>query len=259
MTTELFVVDTGSCCIDEGMLGSGVSVGKRVHTPFVAYLLVLDGGEVVLVDTGVSDGHVQDPLMTWRGTELEQSLIPVVKSRDTLSARLRSCELEAGDITHVINTHLHFDHAGNNRLFRQATFFVQRSHHEWALGNPSCPNEYWADGELDYELVDGETELWTGVSVFLTPGHVPGHQSVRVDIGNRSFIICGDAIFSRRALEIDRWDVHESPVLARETAKGLTALEATEGSMLLFGHDMEQIAKVALAPDRLAPDGETVA
>ena len=84
---------------------------------------------------------------------------------DRLEARLAAAGLRPADLAGVINTHLHFDHAGNNALFEGVPIYVQRAHYEQALGNPAYPNETWNLPGLRYELLDGETELFPGVEL----------------------------------------------------------------------------------------------
>jgi N-acyl homoserine lactone hydrolase len=106
---------------------------------------------------------------------------------------------DLGPVTAVINTHLHFDHCGGNRRFAGRPTYVQRSELAAAV-EPNYLRE-WVhfDGESYIEL-DGDTELFEGVSVLFTPGHSPGHQCVVVRAAEGIIVLGGDVTYSMREL-----------------------------------------------------------
>ena len=139
--------------------------------------------------------HISDPELPWRGTPAENALIPTMRPEDSLLFRLAQLDVAPQDIDDVVNTHLHFDHAGNNDLLGAATFFVQREQYEQAKDNPSFPNQYWNLPALSYELLDGRPRLFDALDILPTPGHCEGHQSVALDLPETgSAVICGDAV-----------------------------------------------------------------
>jgi N-acyl homoserine lactone hydrolase len=245
----MFIIPLGTCdCVYE-VVAPGVSDGTPISLPVPAYLLRLDDGKNVLVDTGMSRLHIEDPAATWRGTEMVDVLVPVMAGEDNLQGRLRELDLRPADIDYVINTHLHFDHAGNNDLFENATFFVQREHYDVAKGNPSFPNQYWNLPTLRYELLDGESELFPGVEVLLTPGHAPAHQSVMVRLPESgNFVVCGDAVYTQANYDHDSWGGQADPETARESALKLQKIAQEESATLLFGHDPEQAKQFHRSP-----------
>jgi N-acyl homoserine lactone hydrolase len=193
--------------------------------------------------------HIDDPDLTWRGTPNASVLSVAMRPEDSLLHRLSQLELAPADIDYVINTHLHFDHAGNNDLLGAATFFVQREQYEVAKDNPSYPNQYWNLPALSYELLDGEQELFSGVRVLPTPGHTPGHQSVQLSLAETgSVILCGDAIYSQANLDYDSWTSQTDPEAARRSAHALTQLAAQTHATMFFGHDRAQALRMRWAP-----------
>jgi Zn-dependent hydrolases, including glyoxylases len=96
------------------------------------------------------------------------------------------------EVAAVINTHLHFDHCGGNRLFPGLPIFVQGAEVEAARA-PGYTIREWVDfdGATYVELV-GESEIAPGVRVIPTPGHAPGHQSVLVETDEGLVIVGGD-------------------------------------------------------------------
>jgi N-acyl homoserine lactone hydrolase len=139
----------------------------------------------VLVDTGV--GGPQHVLSDWR-----------VVNRSVADA-LAELDMTPCDIGLVINTHLHFDHCGQNSVFKHAACYVQRAELERA--KRESPELYdWFDFmNARFELLDGDAEVLPGLAVLATPGHTVGHQCVvaRSAAGGSDLLI-GDAAYTPR-------------------------------------------------------------
>lgn len=246
---ELFVLPLGDCCCNYEVVAPGVKDGQRVHIPVNAYLIRLDDDKLALVDTGMSRIHIDDPDATWRGTETGRALVPAMRREDSLLFRLAQLGVAPQDVDYVVNTHLHFDHAGNNDLLGSATFFVQRDQYEHAKGNPSFPNQYWNLPHLSYELVDGEQTIFEGLEVRPTPGHCVGHQSVVLRlVETGTVILCGDAVYCQANFDHDSWTSQASPEVARESGMMLRRLAEREGALMIYGHDAEQLPRLRVAP-----------
>ncbi len=243
------ILPLGHCRCGHEVVAPGLADGSPMALPVSAYLLQLDDGTNVLVDTGMSRIHIEDPRATFRGTPMVDALVPDMAPADDLESRLQALDVAAADIDYVVNTHLHFDHAGNNDLFPRATFVVQREHHAMAVGNPSFPNQYWNIPNARFELVDGERELFGGVESILTPGHAPAHQSVLVRLPDTgAMVICGDAVYVQANFDADNWLGQADPDTARASAHKLLDLAAREDAVLLYGHDADQARRYPRAP-----------
>ena len=247
---NLYVLSLGEACIDKGrVISPGVDDGKRVHIPIPAYLIQTDDGQNILIDTGMHKVHIDDPEYTFRGQEVAEILLPIMRLEDYLVRRLADLNLAVADITHVINTHLHFDHAGNNGLFTHAPIFVQREHHRIARDNPVFPNEYWNLPELHYELIDGEPELFAGIRMILTPGHAPFHQSVLLTLPESgNILLCGDAIYCQDNVDHDAWGGQADPDMARASAAKLLKIGREQNALMIYGHDPAQWRQLRHAP-----------
>lgn len=246
---ELFALRLGDCCCPYETIVSGLHDGERIHVPVAGYLLKTADNQLALVDTGLSLRHIEAPAPTWRGTPQAGHVEPVMRPEDSIVSRLAQLDISPDDIDYVINTHLHFDHVGNNELMSRATFFVQRSEYEFAANNPEFPNHYWNLPVLHYELLDGSQEILEAVQVVSTPGHSPGHQSVVVRLAHaKRATICGDAICSQDNITYDSWSSQADPATARESAMRLLTIAADDG-MMFFGHDRAQAAHMRWAPD----------
>ena len=95
-----------------------------------------------------------------------------------------------------LNTHLHFDHCGQNAVFTHAPFFVQRAELERARREEREVSTWFDFAGARFELLDGDCEIVAGVRVLATPGHTLGHQSVVVDVAGRQEVMIGDAAYT---------------------------------------------------------------
>jgi N-acyl homoserine lactone hydrolase len=143
--------------------------------------VVTHPGGAVLVDTGV--GGPQDVLDDWR-----------VVNRSVADA-LADLDMSPADIGLVINTHLHFDHCGQNAVFKHAPFYVQRAELDRMRREAGELHDWFGFMDARFELLDGDTEILPGLSVVATPGHTAGHQCVVVD---GSDLLIGDAAYTPR-------------------------------------------------------------
>lgn len=245
---KLTILPVGTCWCAHGVVTPGHLHDEKFSIPVSSYLVELDDGRLLLVDTGMSRDHIGNPDLTWAGTDFAKVLTPMMSPEDDIAAQLRTLGIEPPQIDYVINTHLHFDHAGNNFQFINATFFAQRRHYEHALDHASFPNQYWNVPGLHYELLDGGGELLPGVEIVVTSGHAPGHQSVVLHLPESGdLVICGDAIYLQDNLDLDNWQAMGDPEEARRSARLLTGLEA-RGARLLYGHDPAQLAAFPRSP-----------
>ncbi len=145
--------------------------------------VVTHPGGALLVDTGV--GGPDEWLTDWR-----------VVNRSVADA-LADVDMTPADIDLVINTHLHFDHCGQNSVFAHAACHVQRAELERARVESRELYDWFDFMNGRWELLDGDTEIVPGVSVIATPGHTSGHQSVLVATADGGpDVLIGDAAYT---------------------------------------------------------------
>jgi N-acyl homoserine lactone hydrolase len=147
--------------------------------------VVTHPGGAVLVDTGV--GGPQEWLDDWR-----------VVNRSVAEA-LAGLDMTPGDIDLVINTHLHFDHCGQNAVFPHAAFYVQRAELDRARRESPELYDWFGFAGARFELLDGDADIVPGLSVIATPGHTVGHQCVVAhSAAGPGDLMIGDAAYTPR-------------------------------------------------------------
>jgi glyoxylase-like metal-dependent hydrolase (beta-lactamase superfamily II) len=211
----------------------------KVRVPIPAYI-VETADERILVDTGLHPAAVDDPGRRY-GTP--DALGPFQLELDASISE----QIDLTTITKVVLTHLHFDHAGGLALVPSSVpIVVQRR--EWAAGHDRAgvtknfylPADYGTVGE-QVVLIDGDHDLLGdgSIQLLLTPGHTPGHQSVR--LGER-LVLGGDVTHFASGL-----DDHRFPIFADDfavqagSADRLRALRDA-GAVVRPGHDPAVLA-----------------
>ncbi len=150
--------------------------------PVYGYLVAHPEG-IVVFDTGVGGEH----------PGIEALYRPV---RRPLAGALSEIDVTPADVAMVVNSHLHFDHCGDNRLFPGTPILVQRAEHEAAKG-PAYTIPDWLDFPgAKFALLDGESVLLPGVTIIPTPGHTPGHQSLLLETEEGPIILAGQAAYT---------------------------------------------------------------
>ena len=205
-------------------------------------LLLQACGKNVLVDTGVGS----------KETENDKDSLGLVPSR--LLKSLKGVGLTPKDIHAVILSHLHFDHSGGcTRLdrtgtivptFPKARYYVQADCWEDARNpNERCYVTSRSDdfkpieegGQL--ELLDGDTEIFPGLKVVVTGGHVPGHQMVMFNHGGERIAYLGDIVptpYHLNLVAISAFD--HSPELTLELKREMLTQAEHQGWLLVFSH-----------------------
>jgi glyoxylase-like metal-dependent hydrolase (beta-lactamase superfamily II) len=212
-------------------------------------LLVETGDELVLIDTGA--GNKEDAKFH------DIYGIENAGQPTALEDAIRGAGFQPSDVTLLINTHLHFDHAGGDTVRRDdgsivpsfpgLRHVVQRTEWEFAhLANERIRASYLLHnfdplqeaGLL--ELVDGDVEIVPGIRVLPTPGHTPGHQSVLIESEGESALYLADLVPTSAHLPLPwimGYDVE--PLLTLETKRVVLERVERERTLLVFEHDPE--------------------
>lgn len=206
---------------------------RELRFPIPAYLIET-AEERILIDAGLHPGAISDPAGFYERPEagifkleLEQSIVE---------------QLDVGTLTKIVITHLHFDHVGALGLLPPSIpIYIQRR--EWEAGqdprsvkrNFFYPRDY-AIGEREPVLLDGDHDLFGdgSIELLLTPGHTPGHQSVRVGEG---LILGVDVAHFQSTLDDRRFPSFAEDFAAQDRSADRLCTLRDAGARVLPGHD----------------------
>ncbi len=221
-------------------------------------LLVEHDDGPVLIDTGLGN----------KETAKFKDIYGVENEGRTGRTRLEDALAERGyrpeDVRWVINTHLHFDHAGGNTFrdpdgnvalsFPRARYVVQKGELDFASHtNERTAASYLAPNfaTVPFTLLDGEAEVLPGLRSVPTPGHVPYHQSILVESGGERACFLADVVPTSAHLPLPWIMAYDlEPLVTLESKRRLYARAELEGWLLLFEHDP------AVVGGRLGRDGK---
>jgi glyoxylase-like metal-dependent hydrolase (beta-lactamase superfamily II) len=210
-------------------------------------LLIETEKEKILVDTGIGalpgDGRFD---AVRRNQRVER------KKGQGVERGLARLGIRPGQVTTVVNTHLHNAHCGNNNLFANAQFYVARSELRFVqrtIDDDPAQTAYVVENYDRVRSVNetrGERRITEEVSVVPTPGHTEGHQSVVVSLGDRNLVYSGDVAPLRQNLE-------ERVAMAgcdrRQAVESMDRLLKIPNARWVFSHDRSQLTlSKAFAP-----------
>jgi glyoxylase-like metal-dependent hydrolase (beta-lactamase superfamily II) len=212
-----------------------------------AGFLVRGGGATVLVDTGT--GPPGNDFWPDADSALLRELAAAGASPD--------------DVDLVFLTHLHVDHVGWNVVdgapaFPNARYVTHEAGWQLYRDDPvraARPTTLRSIAPLEplgvLDLVAGETELAPGVVAFDTPGHLPGHMSVRVESGGERCTILGDVGVHPAQLTHPGWayDAEHDPDGSRRTRERL--LPGLAGQLVACGHFPGGLGRIRREEDGL--------
>ncbi len=242
---RLYLLDLGGIDMDRRVIMPASPPGARIRLPVPAYLIRGDDGTTVLVDSGMSREVLSGAV------NLGERMRPVDTAGAFVVDRLASLGVSPDQITYVVATHFHFDHAGGLDQFPDATIVAQRAAVEETARSGGRPAKALVNNPaLRWSLIEGDLDLLPGVRLLATSGHTPGHQSLLVTTPTDGpFLLAIDAIYNRAQLAADDWGAYADADAARASARRLQALAEETGATLIYGHDAEQWATLRRAPE----------
>jgi glyoxylase-like metal-dependent hydrolase (beta-lactamase superfamily II) len=248
------------------LAGSG---GLLEPSPIVAHcLLVEEGEELVLVDTGLGTGDLADPKRL--GRMFRGAVRPECREEEPALRRVEALGLDPRDVRHVVVTHLDVDHAGGLGDFPDAEVHVfapelaaaqapplrERSRYvaaQWSHGPRWVSHEVEGDRWFGFDSVRLLPGLDVEIAMVPLVGHSTGHACVAVSTSGGWLLHCGDAFFHRDEVRTPPWCPpglrlfqnvvgHDNGVRRRnqERLREL-AREQGEGVRLFCAHDPVQL------------------
>ena len=225
--------------------------GGRVAVPVPFYVIDHPEG-VTLFDCGL-DAAVGDADDPYRKLLQSQGLDVTFGPEDTVTRHLERLDIDPARVRYAVLSHLHFDHAGGLHQVPNATIVVQRQ--EWAAGFDAdvagqyfLPRRFYDLGHA-VELVDGEHDLFGdgAVTCIPSPGHTPGHQSLRVRSAEGDHILVADACYHGGVVETRDFPAYSDHAAMNRSLDGLLARREA-GTVMVFGHDPAQWGARAVLP-----------
>ena len=219
--------------------------------------LIRGRGRTILVDDG-------------NGTKWNDKLKDIYRldnSAGDLQTSLRKHGVSENDVTDVILTHLHFDHAGGSTRidgstiipsFPNAKFYVQRK--QWELSQKPTDKDRGSFMRDDFvplmdhgvlELVDGEGEILPGIEVLVCNGHTDAQQLPKISSGPTTMLFCCDLIPTTSHLPwpyVMAYDVR--PLVTIEEKKKVFGRAYEEGWILFLEHDPSTMAITLKASEK---------
>ena len=245
---DRFLLDGGAMfgVVPKNLWEKAIPADPENRIPMTSRSLIISGnGRVILVDTGIGD-KLPDKFKKIYGIDV---------SAHSMDERLAPLHLSVADITDVILTHLHFDHAGGSTTlaggnvrpaFPNATYHVQKT--QWELAcHPSLRDRssYIPDNFLPLlehnvlHLLDGPVDdFFEDIHLIVTNGHTPGQQHPLIVGQDRSLFFCADLIPTSAHLPIAwhmAYDNHPIDIMDEKAA--LLSRAVDENWILCFEHD----------------------
>lgn len=207
---DIYPIDTGTFWLDGGAMfgvipkvlwekSNKADDRNRVQLASRCLLIVGDGKKILM-----DDGN------GLKITDKFRNLYSLETGSGALHGSLAKHGVKPDQITDVVLSHLHFDHAGGSTLreddrivpaFPNAKYHVQKR--QWQNSqNPTerdrasySADDYmplWKNGVL--HLIDGEKELFEGISVLVSDGHTPALQMLKITDGNSTLFYPADLV-----------------------------------------------------------------
>jgi len=211
-------------------------------------LLIIGNGKVILVDDG-------------NGNKVTKKFIDIyaLDTTNNLYSSLKKFDVTPDDITDVVLSHLHFDHAGGSTIiengvlkpaFPNAKYHVQKSQWENAL-NPTerdrasyIPQDYLPLKEYGLlNLIEGETELFSQISILVSNGHTPGLQLLKISDGKQTLFYAADLMPCTSHIPLPYimgFDLN--PLITLADKKRILKQAVEENWTIFFEHDPDVIA-----------------
>lgn len=207
-------------------------------------MLLVGEGRTILIDTGLGS----------KFTEKQLGMYSVEQRGNAMDDSMAQCGISREDVTDVVLTHLHFDHAGGSTCvkdgclattFPNAVYYVQSRHLAHAL-NPTVkdrgsflPNDFeplLAGGQL--EQVDGEVELFKGLRLKVFHGHTFAQQLPFIEDDAGGIFFCCDLFPTTLHLKLPWVAAYDlQPLVTLEEKSTVLKNALHEGWRLFFSHD----------------------
>ena len=247
LITSRFRLDGGSMfgIIPKNIWDEGAAVDSDNRISLVTRSLLIRGeGRVILVDTGNGD--------KWGGKM--KDILAIDPTETNITDALAHHVVTPNDVTDVICTHLHFDHAGGNTriegdemipTFPNATYYLHRDNWEWASSptekdRGSYRSENWeaiAENGM-FILLEGKECALGDIQLHLTHGHTPGQMHPILTEGETTIFFAGDLFPTRLHFRLPCIMAFDNePLKTLIEKKKVLRRASEEGWIIILAHD----------------------
>jgi len=253
---KLHVINTGNLKLDGGaMFGVVPKVMWSKIYPCdennlcnwsMRCLLVEDGPRRILIDCGIGNKQSEKFFSNY-----------YLNGDDTLENSLVSAGFTADDITDVILTHLHFDHAGGAvswnsgrtdyvPTFRNATYHTSRQQWEWATDPNNREKASFLKENIlpikekgKLKLIEKDTEIYPGIMLRLFFGHTNGQVIPLIRYGEKTVVYMADLLPSAAHIPLPYVMSYDTrPLITLDEKEKFMKEAAQNGYILFFEHDL---------------------
>ncbi len=256
---ELHPIETGRFALDGGAMFGIIPkpLWTKTNPPdernrielAARAMLIIGNGRKILVDNG-------------NGTKFTRKQTDIYRldmSQHELRSSLRNHGLTVNDITDVLLTHLHFDHAGGSTysadgelrpVFPNAMYYVQKAHWDQAM-NPTekdrgsfMPDDFLPLKQQNVlEFVDGNVEIFPHISVVTVNGHTAAQQLPKISDGRTTVLYCCDLFPTTSHIPLPYIMAYDlRPLTTLEEKKAILDRAHDEEWILFFEHDPKTVA-----------------
>jgi N-acyl homoserine lactone hydrolase len=250
---RLWALDSPTFTVEANTLMYGLS--GELTIPMPAYLIEHPRG-LVLFDTGLVPAAIDDPRSVY-GDLADLTKIHA-EPHHRLDRQIEALGYKTSDVTHVIASHAHFDHSGGLYLFPQAKFYAGQGEMQFAYWPAKIGAGFFRLADLDatrgfnwHEVPGMDVDLFGDGSmvILFTPGHTPGELSLLVRLSDRNFILTGDTVHLRAALENEiHFPVDADTAAAVRSLRRLKLLRDSADATVWITHDPDDWAEYKRAP-----------
>lgn len=254
---EVHTLEGGRVTVDHSMFVQLTDIGKEIEVPIPFYVIDHPEG-VALVDTGQSYELAEDPENY--GPHGAPGLVDFAENIDMSEDekaihRLEDLGYSASEVDKVILSHLHMDHAGGITDFPDAEFIVQHKELQYASYPEPIQAGFYQEGdfgvlrtpEFDVTVAHDSVDVFGDGQVVTipTPGHTPGHQSVKLELDDAGTTILGmDVSHMRVGYEENLATSFDwSTTIGNESRRKIKNIARKEGAEVHINHDNELVEK----------------
>ncbi len=251
---QIYALHCGGDLQDVGIFDyAHPQAGEALYNPYYMYVITHPQGNVLL-DTGAHPTLRSDPRS--RLGDMADVFEALLDEDHTVPGCLATIGMTPADISVVVQSHLHFDHAGGLEHLRHAPVYIQQAELDYAFDRTHDQAEIYLvddfNADVDWRPVTGTHDIFgDGACVlYSTLGHTAGHQSMLVQTKSQpTFLLCDAAYLIApmrgRRLPGVLWD--GDAMLA--SWDRIEAIETETGARLVATHELDYATSVPKPPD----------